>query len=141
MTNTNIKTYATELAQIFSDIEDKRVEAKSILEAAKEAGINTRALSKLAKEMNTDSDKLRKKYDDEEQLDMFRAEAGLFRMKGLDTTEKASAAFRMVGDRKLQESAQALDAVAGTSIAKTHKQGMAAVRAMQARDAAKEDAE
>ena len=141
MTNTNIKTYATELAQILSDIEDRRVEAKSILEAAKEAGINTRALSKLAKEMNTDSDKLRKKYDDEEQLDMFRAEAGLFRMKGLDTTEKASAAFRMVGDRKLQESAQALDAVAGTSIAKTHKQGMAAVRAMQARDAAKEDAE
>ena len=141
MTNTNIKTYATELAQILSDIEDRRVEAKSILEAAKDAGINTRALSKLAKEMNTDSDKLRKKYDDEEQLDMFRAETGLFRMKGLDTTEKASAAFRMVGDRGLQEAAKALDAVAGTSIAKTHKQGMAAVRAMQARDAAKEDAE
>lgn len=140
MTNTNIKTYATELAQILSDIEDRRVEAKSILEAAKEAGINTRALSKLAKEMNTDSDKLRKQFEFDEQLDLFRAESGLFRMKGLDTTEKASAAFRMVGERKLQASAQALDAVAGTSIAKTHKDGMAAVRAMQARDAAKEDA-
>ena len=141
MTNTNIKTYATELAQILSDIEDRRVEAKSILDAAKEAGINTRALSKLAKEMITDSDKLRKQFEFDEQLDLFRAESGLFRMKGLDTTEKASAAFRMKGDRDLQESAQALDALAGTSIAKTHKQGMAAVRAMQARDAAKEDAE
>lgn len=140
MTNTNIKTFATELAQVLSDIDDKKLEGKAILEAAKEAGINTRALSKVAKEMITDSDKLRKQFEFDEQLDLFRAESGLFRMKGLDTTEKASAAFRMKGDRDLQKSAQALDAVAGTSIAKTHKQGMAAVRAMQARDAAKEDA-
>lgn len=87
MTNTNIKTYATDLAQILSDIEDKRVEAKSILEAAKEAGINTRALSKLAKEMNTDSDKLLKKYDDERQLSLFRDQVGIHRLKGLDTRE------------------------------------------------------
>ena len=89
--------------------------------------------------MITDSDKLRKKFEFDEQLDLFRAESGLFHMKGLDTTEKASAAFRMKGDRDLQESAQALDAIAGTSIAKTHKDGMAAVRKMQARDAAKRE--
>ena len=87
MTNTNIKTYATELAQILSDIEDKRVEAKAILDAAKEAGINTRALSKLAKEMNTESDKLRKKYDDEEQLELFREQVGILRLKGLEERE------------------------------------------------------
>ena len=89
MTNTNIKTFATELAQILSDIEDKRVEAKAILDAAKEAGINTRALSKLAKEMNTESDKLRKKYEDEDQLDMFRSAVGIRRMKGLEAREAA----------------------------------------------------
>lgn len=87
MTNTNIKTFATELAQILSDIEDKRVEAKAILDAAKEAGINTRALSKLAKEMNTESDKLRKKYDDEEQLELFREQVGILRLKGLEERE------------------------------------------------------
>lgn len=87
MTNTNIKTFTTELAQILSDIEDKRVEAKSILEAAKDAGINTRALSKLAKEMNTNSDKLRKKYEDEDQLSLFRDQVSIHRLKGLDTRE------------------------------------------------------
>ena len=89
MTNSDIKTFAKDLAQVLSDIEDKRVEAKSILEAAKEAGINTRALSKLAKEMNTDSDKLRKKYEDEDQLEMFRDQVGIHRMKGLEARETA----------------------------------------------------
>lgn len=139
MTNANLKQFATELHQILSDIEDKKLEAKAILEAAKDQGINTKALAKVAKEMLKDSDRLRKQFEDEEQLDLFRAETGLFRMKGLDTTEKASAAFRMKGDRDLQESALALDAIAGTSIAKTHKDGMAAVRKMQARDAAKRE--
>ena len=88
MTNTNIKTYATELAQVLSDIDDKKLEGKAILEAAKEAGINTRALSKLAKEMNTESDKLRKKYEDEEQLVLFRDEVGIRNIKGLDGHER-----------------------------------------------------
>lgn len=139
MTNTNIKTFATELAQVLSDIEDKKIEATAILDAAKEQGLNTKALAKVAKEMLKDSDKLRKQYEDEEQLDLFRAESGLFRMKGLDTTEKANAAFAMAGDRRLAQSAAALDAVAGTDLANTHKMGMAAVRRMQARDAAKRE--
>lgn len=137
MTNADIKKFATALHQVLSDIEDKKLEAKSILEAAKEQGLNTKALAKVAKEMLKDSDKLRRQYADEEQLDLFRAEAGLFKMKGLDDTEKASAAFRMAGDRRLQKSASELDALIGTDLAKTHKDGIAAVRRMQARTHAK----
>ncbi len=141
MSNATTKAkFATALAEVLVAIEDKKLEAKSILEAAKDQDIDPKALAKVANEMITDSDKLRKQFEFDEQLDLFRAESGLFRMKGLDTTEKASAAFRMKGDRDLQESAQALDALAGTSIAKTHKDGLAAVRRMQARDAAKGDA-
>ena len=140
MSNATTKAkFASALAEVLVAIEDKKLEAKSILEAAKDQGVDPKALAKVAKEMITDSDKLRKKFEFDEQLDLFRAESGLFRMKGLDTTEKASAAFRMKGDRDLQESALALDAIAGTSIAKTHKDGMAAVRKMQARDAAKRE--
>ena len=77
MTNTtDIKRFASELHQVLSDIEDKKLEAKAILEAAKEQGINTKALQKVAKEMLKDSDKLRQQFDDEDQLDLFRAESG-----------------------------------------------------------------
>ena len=137
MTNADIKSFATELHQVLSDIADKKLEGKAILEAAKAAGINTKALAKVAKEMLKDSDKLRQQYEDEEQLDLFRAETGLFKMKGLDDTEKASAAFRMAGDRRLQKSASELDALIGSDLAKSHKEGMAAVRRMQARTHAK----
>lgn len=88
MTNANIKTFATALHEVLSVIEDKRLDAKAILETAKEQGINTKALSKLAKEMLKDGDKLRKQYEDEEQLSLFRDEVGIHRMKGLSEFEK-----------------------------------------------------
>lgn len=88
---TDIKRFATGLSQILSDIEDKKLEAKSILEAAKDQGINTKALAKVAKEMLKDSEKLRQQYEDENQLDLFRQQSGLLRMKGLDEMERADA--------------------------------------------------
>lgn len=91
MTNADIKSFAKELAQILSDIDDKRLEAKSLLEAAKDAGVNTKALAKLAKEMNTDSDKLAQQYEVEEQLSLFRDEVGIRRLKGLHEFAKVDA--------------------------------------------------
>lgn len=84
MSNADIKKFATELAQVLSDIEDKKIAGRAILEAAKEQGINTKALNKVAKEMLKDSEKLRKQYDAESQLDLFRSAVGIYRMKGLD---------------------------------------------------------
>ena len=59
------------------------------IDAAKEQGINTKALSKVAKEMLQDSDKLRQKIEDEAQLDLFREKSGLLKMKGLAALEPA----------------------------------------------------
>ena len=88
MSNSNIKTFAKEMAQILSDIDDKKVELKGILDAAKEAGVNTKALAKLAKEMNTESDKLAQQYEVEDQLVLFRDEVGIRKIKGLDSHER-----------------------------------------------------
>ena len=85
----DIKKFAEALSQVFSDIEDRKIEAKSILDAAKEQGINTKALQKVAKEMLKDSDKLRQKIEDEAQLDLFREKSGLLKMKGLAAMEPA----------------------------------------------------
>lgn len=84
MTNASIKTYADQLSDILMKIEDMKVEASAIVEAAKEAGIDTKALKKVAKELVMQSDKLARRYADEEQLDMFRAQVGIFKRKGLD---------------------------------------------------------
>ena len=83
MTNANIKTYAEQLASILSAIEERKQEASDLIDSAKDAGINTKALRKVAKELIMDSDKLRKRYDDEEQIDLFRNEVGLMGRKGL----------------------------------------------------------
>ncbi len=91
MTNADIKSFAAELHQVLSDISDKRLEGKAILEAAKAAGINTKALAKVAKEMLKDSDKLRQQYEDEAQLELFRDQTGLLRMKGLNEFAKVDA--------------------------------------------------
>lgn len=87
--NANIKEFARQLSDIYEAIEDKKIEAKALIETAKEAGINTKALTKVAKEMLQESSKLLKKYDDEEQLEMFRTEVGIYRMKGLDERRAA----------------------------------------------------
>ena len=48
---------------------------------------NVTLLAKVAKEKITDSDKLRKKYDDEEQLSLFRDVIGIHERKGLGMKE------------------------------------------------------
>jgi uncharacterized protein (UPF0335 family) len=83
MTNASIKQYADELSDILMKIEDLKVEATSIIEAAKEAGINTKALRKVAKEMTMQSDKLHQRFEDEAQIDLFRDQVGLRQRKGL----------------------------------------------------------
>jgi hypothetical protein len=85
MTNANIKQFAEELSDVFIKAEDLKVEA-----AAKEAGVNVKALRKVAKELTMQADKLAARYADEEQLDMFRAQVGIFKRKGLDR-ERAAA--------------------------------------------------
>ncbi len=91
MTNSDIKTYAKNLAEILLSIDDLKISAKGILDDAKDAGINTKALATLAKEMNTESEKLRKQYEDEAQLELFRDQVGIHRMKNLEEFAKVDA--------------------------------------------------
>ena len=79
----SIKEFAEQLSDILMQIEDLKVEAKSIVEAAKEAGVATKTLNKVAREMIMDSTKLQRRLEDEAQLEMFRDEVGLLRRKGL----------------------------------------------------------
>jgi uncharacterized protein (UPF0335 family) len=78
-----IKAYAEQLSDILMQIEDLKVQAKSIIEDAKEAGVSTKALNKVAREMIMDSTKLAQRLEDEQQIDLFRDEVGLLRRKGL----------------------------------------------------------
>ena len=50
---------------------------KDVLQSAKDAGINTKALRKVAREMTLEREKREKIYEDEAQLSMFRDEVGL----------------------------------------------------------------
>jgi uncharacterized protein (UPF0335 family) len=72
-----VKTYATELAAQLREIEKVQEAVKDIIASAKDAGINTRVLRKLAREIVMESDKRAKLYDDEDQLSLFRTEVGL----------------------------------------------------------------
>ena len=83
MTNASIKQYADELSDILMKMEDLKVEAAAIIDAAKEAGINTKALRRVAKEMTMQSDKLHQRFEDELQIDLFRDQVGLRQRKGL----------------------------------------------------------
>jgi len=83
MTNASIKQYADELSDILMKIEDMKVEAAAIVDAAKEAGIDTKALRKVAREMVMGSDKLFQKFEDEKQLSLFREHVGIYARKGL----------------------------------------------------------
>lgn len=85
--NANVRQYADELSDVMIEIEAQKIKAAAIVDAAKEAGVCPRTLRKVAKELITDSSKLAKKYADEEQLDMFRAQVGIFKRKGLDEIE------------------------------------------------------
>ena len=77
MTNTQITAYAEELAAKLTSIASLKSEAKDLINSAKDAGVNVRALRKVAREMVMDSEKRAKLYEDEGQLVMFRAELGL----------------------------------------------------------------
>lgn len=81
--NAQVKDFASQLADKLLEIEDAKVECASIVQAAADAGVNTKALRKAAREMVMDSTKLAKLYEDEEQLEMFRVEVGIRQSKGL----------------------------------------------------------
>jgi uncharacterized protein (UPF0335 family) len=87
----SIKQYAEALSDILMQIEDLKVQAKSIAEDAKESGVSTRALNKVAREMIMDSTKLQRRLEDEQQIDLFRDEVGLLRRKGLASNVRLAA--------------------------------------------------
>lgn len=72
-----VKHYAQQLAAQLREIETIQEAIKDIVASAKDAGINPRALRKVAREMCLDSDKRAKLYEDEDQLSLFRTEVGL----------------------------------------------------------------
>lgn len=80
-----MKQFAEQLSDCLMRKSDIDAEIKAIVDAAKDEGINVRALRKVAKELIDDSAKLAKKIEDEKQLDMFRTEVGLLKRKGLVT--------------------------------------------------------
>jgi hypothetical protein len=92
MTNTNVREFAAQLADIYERAADLKCEERALIDAAKEAGINPSALRKVAKEIGTDSRKLAKRYAEEEQLDLFRAQVGIFKLKGLEGRDLEAAA-------------------------------------------------
>lgn len=76
--------YTIECARLLYEIESIKEQIKGLEAAAKKAGVNVKAMRETAKELNTDSDKLARKYEDEAQLDMFRAACGILKRKGLE---------------------------------------------------------
>ena len=115
MSNANIREFADQLSDVFVRMEDCKVEAQAIIDAAKEAGVNTKALRKVARELVMQSDKLAKRYADEEQLDMFRAQVGVFERKGLATTDKASSAHKVISEKKFRKAVKEFDQVLGSN--------------------------
>lgn len=83
------REFANQLSSVLMQIEDMKIEAKAIVDAAAEAGINTKALRKVAKELTMDAAKLAQRFDDEEQLEMFRSDVGLRQRKGMTFVEAA----------------------------------------------------
>jgi uncharacterized protein (UPF0335 family) len=77
MSNAELTTYARQAAAHMREIDEARELLKDVLQSAKDAGINTKALRKVAKEMTMEQDKREKIYEDEAQLSMFRDEVGL----------------------------------------------------------------
>lgn len=74
---TQITAYARELADNLREIAKVQESVKDLIASAKDAGINVRALRKVAREMVMESDKRASLYEDEEQLSLFRTEVGL----------------------------------------------------------------
>ena len=74
---TQISAYARELADQLREIAKAQEAVKDLIASAKDAGVNPRALRKVAREMVMESDKRASLYEDEEQLSLFRTEVGL----------------------------------------------------------------
>ena len=77
MSNAEIKTYAQQLAHVLRQMAECQDAAKDLIASAKDAGVNVKALRKVARELVMESDKRQKLYDDEEQLSLFRDAVGL----------------------------------------------------------------
>jgi uncharacterized protein (UPF0335 family) len=78
MTSKNqIQAYAPQLAEIFRKIDALNFDAKDLLASAKDAGVNVKALRDSARELNMEAEKRLKKYENENQLCMFRDALGL----------------------------------------------------------------
>lgn len=88
------KDLAEKLSSLLSQMADLQMETKAICETAKNRGVNVKALRKVAREMIAKPEQLEKMFEDEEQLDMFRAEVGITQRKGLD--RKTTQAQQMV---------------------------------------------
>ncbi len=110
--NSPASTYAKELADHLRKIADEQEAIKDLINSAKDAGINTKALRKVAREMVMDSDKRAKLYDDEEQIDMFRFQVGLLDEK----SDKSVAVASKVREQKFVEAVQGFDELAGSNI-------------------------
>ena len=74
---TQISTYARELADQLREIAKVQEAVKDLIASAKDAGVNPRALRKVARELVMQTDKRASLYEDEEQLSLFRTEVGL----------------------------------------------------------------
>ena len=85
--NIQIETYAKQVASALQEIAEAQGRIKDILGSAKDAGVNVKALRKVAREMCMDSDKRDKLYDDEDQIDMFRSVVGLIKTAALEAAE------------------------------------------------------
>ena len=77
MSNAQIATYASELAGHLREIASTQDAIKDLIGSARDAGINVKALRKVAREMVMESDKRAKLYEDEDQLSLFREQVGL----------------------------------------------------------------
>lgn len=77
MSNSDLKTYASELADHLREIANTQDAIKDLIGSARDAGINVKALRKVAREMVMESDKRAKLYEDEDQLSLFREQVGL----------------------------------------------------------------
>lgn len=77
MSNAELTTYARQAAAHMREIDEARELLKDVLQSAKDAGLNTKALRKVAREMTLEREKREKIYEDEAQLSMFRDEVGL----------------------------------------------------------------
>lgn len=84
-----MRQYAEQLSDVLMRASDLKAEADAIIDAAKAAGVNVKALRKVAKEMTMDASKLAERFDDERQIDLFRNEVGLLKRKGLALKEAA----------------------------------------------------